>query len=103
MTEKDLGETGGGTLGWLIKEDQPDRQLKKEGGPPGRELVREYHSRGLVRANILHWAQAEVAEGAQNRDSPKPSGYTLFLGFHCSSLVSGVELSKPLTCQGLEH
>lgn len=56
MTEKDLGETGGGTLGWLIKEDWAERQLKEEREPSGRDLVREHHSRQLASASILHCA-----------------------------------------------
>lgn len=35
VTGKDLGETGGGTLGWPIREDWPERQLKKERSPLG--------------------------------------------------------------------
>lgn len=64
VAEKDLDETGGGTLGWPIREDWPERQLK-ERGPPGRDLVREHHSLGLASASILWRPQAEVTQGAQ--------------------------------------
>lgn len=65
VTGKDLDETGGGTLGWPIREDCPERQLKKEREPPGRDLVREHHSLGLASASILQRPQAEVTQGAQ--------------------------------------